>query len=324
MSRRVTLRTETWPLKEPFVISRMRQDDAAVAVVEIEEAGTTGRGEADRSEAGAALEAAVAAVAPAVEAGASRADLLRLMPPGPARAAVDCALWDLEAKLSGRPAWALAGLGAPGPVTTVFTIGLGTPEAMGAAATAARHRPILKLKLGRAEGDLDRVRAVRAAAPDARLTVDANTGWTRDQLGELMAPLGELGVTLIEQPLPPGRDGELDGLPRPVPLAADESCTDRGSLPALLGRYDLVNIKIDKAGGLTEALALAAEAKAAGLGIMVGCNLGTSLAMAPGLLLAQGAVEVDLDGPLLLARDRAPALRYQGSRVHPPDPALWG
>ncbi len=325
--RRLTVTEERWPLHEPFVISRMRVETADTVLVEIEADGHRGRGEADRSEEGGPrprLAAEIERARTAIEAGAGREDLMGLLPAGPARNALDCALWDLEAKCAGRPASALAGLAEPAPVTTVFTIGLGTPEAMGAAAARNHIRPVLKLKLGRPEGDIARVEAVRAAAPKARLTVDANTGWTRDQLVDHLPRLRELGVALVEQPFPPDQDAQMDGIDRIIPVAADESCTDRASLAPLLGRYDLVNLKLDKAGGLTEALALAAEARAAGLDIMVGCNLGTSLAMAPGLLLAQGASLVDLDGPLILAADREPRLQYDDSLIHPPEPALWG
>jgi L-alanine-DL-glutamate epimerase-like enolase superfamily enzyme len=320
---------EAWPLREPFVISRMRQDVAEVAVVEIAEAGHVGRGECDRSEEGKRVKPvvveAIRAVRAHVEAGGGRDLLQRLMPAGPARSAVDCALWDLEAKRAGRPAWELAGLEtAPEPVTTVFTIGLGEPEAMGRAAAENRHRTVLKLKLGRPEGDVERVEAVRRAAPEARLSVDANTGWTRAQLVDYLPRLRDLGVELVEQPFPPGEDAQMEGVERAIPVAADESCTDRASLGALTGRYDMVNIKLDKAGGLTEALALADAARERGLGIMVGCNLGTSLAMAPAMLVAQGAALVDLDGPLLLAQDRAPGLVYEDSLVYPPEPGLWG
>lgn len=323
MSRRLSVRAEEWPLKEPFVISRMRQDAAAVVVVELREGDAIGRGEADRSEA-ADVVAAIDAVRTEIEAGIPRGELAAILPSGPARSAIDTALWDLEAKLSGRPAIELAALPAMMPVTTVFTIGLGTPEAMGEAAERNLDRPLLKLKLGRPEGDIDRVAAVRATARFARITVDANTGWTRDQLIAYMPELLALGVELIEQPFPVGAEADMEGVERLVPIAADESCVDRSSLARLAGRFDYVNIKLDKAGGLTEALALAEAAEAAGHGIMVGCNLGTSLAMAPAMIVAQRADYVDLDGPLLLAEDRAPGLAYAGSVVQPPLPALWG
>ncbi|MEM1343060.1 MAG: N-acetyl-D-Glu racemase DgcA [Pseudomonadota bacterium] len=324
---RLTVRAERWPLPAPFVIARMRMEAAEVVVVEIERDDHIGRGEADRIEdvlAGrTAVLDAIEEARPAIEAGADRAALQDLLPAGPARSALDCALWDLEAKVTGAPVWRLAGLDAPlRPLTTVFTLGLDTPEAMAKAARAA-NRPILKLKLG-GEGDLERVAAVREAAPEARLSVDANTGWSDAHMAAYPEPLAALGVELIEQPFPPGEDHRLDGIASPIPLAADESCLDRNSLSALEGRYKYINIKIDKAGGLTEALALAKAARAKGFSIMVGCNVATSLSMAPGVVLGQLARFVDLDGPLLLARDRSPSLAYDGATLHPPDPTLWG
>ena len=252
-----------------------------------------------------------------------RARLLRQMPAGAARNALDCALWDYEAKHSGLSVAALAGLAPLRPLTTAYTIGLDTPEAMAAkAAVAARAMPLLKLKLAGA-GDAARLRQVRAACPAARLIADANEAWTPQLLTSLMAVAAETGIELIEQPLPAGADAALTG-PRPVAVCADESVHARASLEALAGRYDAINIKLDKAGGLTEALALAAEARARGLGIMVGCMVATSLSMAPALLVAQDVDWVDLDGPLLLARDRDPALRYAGALAYPPEPRLWG
>jgi L-alanine-DL-glutamate epimerase-like enolase superfamily enzyme len=245
------------------------------------------------------------------------------MPAGAARNALDCALWDYEAKRSGKSATVLAGLAPLRPVTTAYTISLDTAEAMAAkAAAAARTMPLLKLKLAGA-GDEARLRQVRAVCPAARLIADANEAWTPQLLPSLMAVAAETGIELIEQPLPAGADAALAGA-RPVPVCADESVHDRAGLAAIAGRYDAVNIKLDKAGGLTEALTLAAAARARGLRIMVGCMVATSLSMAPALLLAQGADWVDLDGPLLLARDRDPALRYDGALVRPPEPSLWG
>ena len=242
---------------------------------------------------------------------------------GAARNALDCAFWDLEAKRSRKRAWALAGLDRPAPVETAYTIGLDTPAAMGAKARANAYRPLLKVKLTGAE-DLDRVAAVRENAPHARLIVDANEGWRPDQVEPLSRALQKLHVQLIEQPLPAGQDEALAGLARPIPLCADESCHTRADLGRLAGLYDAVNIKLDKAGGLTEALRLRDAAARLGLGVMVGCMVSTSLAMAPAVLAAQGADFADLDGPLLLARDRSPALRYEGSIVYPPEPGLWG
>jgi L-alanine-DL-glutamate epimerase-like enolase superfamily enzyme len=324
----LSVRAEQWPLKEPFIISRLVQEQGDVVVVEIECGGAIGRGECERSDwydpKRRPVIEEIEALRPAIEAGLARTDLMSLLPSGPARNAIDCALWDLEAKLRGEPVWALAGLEQPlEPVTTVFTISLDSPEKMAAAARANRDRPILKLKLGR-PGDPERVAAVREAAPNARLSVDANTGWSKEQLRGYLPELEKYGVELVEQPFPPGQDEALADVEHLIPIAADESCLDRGSLPGLAGRYDIVNIKLDKTGGLTEALALAREAKACGFGVMVGCNIGTSLAMAPAMLVAQLASFVDLDGPLLLARDREPGLRYEDSLIHPPSPELWG
>jgi L-alanine-DL-glutamate epimerase-like enolase superfamily enzyme len=252
-----------------------------------------------------------------------RETLRRQMPAGAARNALDCALWDLEAKRAGQRAAALAGLPPLRPVTTAYTISLDEPEAMAAtAAGAARRMPLLKLKLGGA-GDAERLRAVRLACPTVRLIADANEACTSELLPSLMQAAAETGVELIEQPLPADADAALAGA-RPVPVCADESLHTLADLDRLAGRYDAINIKLDKAGGLTEALALAAAARARGLSIMVGCMVSTSLAMAPALLLAQDAAWVDLDGPLLLARDRTPALSYEGALVHPPEPPLWG
>jgi L-alanine-DL-glutamate epimerase-like enolase superfamily enzyme len=255
---------------------------------------------------------------------ASRAELAQRLPAGAARNAIDCALWDWEAKRAGASAASLAGVPPLRPVTTAYTISLGAPEEMAAkAAAAARAMPLLKLKLGGA-GDAARLRAVRAACPGTRLVADANEAWTADLLPELMAAAAEARIELVEQPLPAGADAALAEVRRTVPVCADESLHTRAGLAGLAQRYDAVNIKLDKAGGLTEALALAAAARAAGLMIMIGCMVATSLAMAPALLLAQTADWVDLDGPLLLARDRQPGLVYDGALVYPPTPELWG
>jgi len=328
MKRKLNVGAEQWPLREPFVISRLVQEHGEVVVAEIEEDGAVGRGECERADAfvpgRTPVVAEIEAVRDRIEAGMDRAELQEALPSGPARCALDCALWDLEAKRTGQPVHRLAGLPGPlQPATTVFTISLDSPEKMATDAAAHRHRPVLKLKLGR-EGDPARVAAVRAAAPAARISVDANTGWSEAQLRDYAPKLAALGVELIEQPFAPGQDVMLAGFDSPIPLAADESCLDRSSLPQLAGKYGYVNVKLDKAGGLTEALALAREARSMGFGIMVGCNIGTSLAMAPGMVVAQLASFVDLDGPLLLAEDREPGLRYENSLVSPPDPALWG
>jgi L-alanine-DL-glutamate epimerase-like enolase superfamily enzyme len=255
--------------------------------------------------------------------GLDRLALQQSMPAGAARNALDCAFWDLAAKQSGRPVHALAGLAPPTPLTTAYTISLADPAAMADAAAAAADRPLLKVKLG-APGDPARIAAVRRAAPRAQLIVDANEGWTADGLAANLAACADAGVTLIEQPLPSGHDEPLARIARPIPICADESVHARGSLAALGGKYDAVNIKLDKTGGLTEALAMADDALRLGFTVMVGCMVATSLAMAPAVLVAQRARIVDLDGPLLLARDRPDGLRYAGSLVHPPAPALWG
>jgi L-alanine-DL-glutamate epimerase-like enolase superfamily enzyme len=315
---------ETWPTAGEFVISRGARREAVVVVAEVSDGALVGRGECcPYARYGETVEGVRAAIA-ALGSVSGRAEVLRRMPAGAARNAVDCALWDWEAKRSGTGAAALAGLPAPlRPVTTAYTIGLGTPEAMAAKAAAVPSLPLLKLKLG-GEGDAGRLRAVRRTRPDARLIADANEAWTPQLLPGLMAAAAEAGIELIEQPLPAGADAALARLERRVPVCADESLHTRAELAALAGRYDAVNIKLDKAGGLTEALALAAEARAAGLRIMIGCMVATSLAMAPALLLAQDADWVDLDGPLLLARDREPRLIYEGALVHPAPPELWG
>jgi L-alanine-DL-glutamate epimerase-like enolase superfamily enzyme len=325
--RSLTARAESWPLIEPFVISRLTQSMAELAVVEIAEDGHIGRGESERADAfdpGApiAMEE-IEAVRAAVEAGIGREALLEAMPAGAGRSAVDAALWDLEAKRAGRRAWELAGLAPPLPIETAYTIGLGSPEAMAAAAARHAARPQLKLKLGGA-GDLERVAAVRAAAPKARLIADANQAWDGEILAPYLHGLAQAGVELLEQPLPPDAEHLLAELERPLAVCADESFTDRASLSALAGCYDCVNIKLDKAGGLTESLALARAARAAGLGVMVGCMVGTSLSIAPALLVAGHADFVDLDGPLLLAEDRDPGLTYRGSQIDPAPPELWG
>ena len=325
--RRLTVRAESWPIAGTFTISRGSKTAAEVVVAEVGDGAHLGRGECvpypRYGETTDGAIAAIAALRPAIERGMDRAALQTALQAGAARNAVDCALWDLEAKIAGRPAWQLAGLPPPQAATTAYTLSLDTVENMAAAARANADRSLLKLKLS-GPGDLDRVRAVHANAPHARLIVDANEAWTPEIYTALAPQLAPLGVELIEQPLPAGADGPLAGLARPVPVCADESCHNTAGLAHIVGKYDAVNIKLDKTGGLTEAIRLAAAAKAAGLDIMVGCMVATSLAMAPALLLAADARWVDLDGPLLLARDREHGLAYEGSRVQPPDPALWG
>ena len=324
----LTVCRESFPTRGSFTISRGSRTAVEVVLVELLAGGHRGRGEcvpyARYGETVEGVTGAIESLRGELEAGRlDRPALQQALPAGAARNALDCAFWDLEAKQTGRRVWELAGLPAPGPLTTAYTLSLDTPDKMGAAAAANAERPLLKLKLAGPE-DLARVEAVRAGAPRAKLVVDANEGWDADSYARIAPELARLGVALVEQPLPAGADAALADLPRPVPLCADESCHDRSSLPQLRGRYDMVNVKLDKTGGLTEALALVAEAEAAGFQVMVGCMLATSLAMAPATLPAQRAQVVDLDGPLLLAEDRDPPLEIDGSLVRPPAPALWG
>jgi L-Ala-D/L-Glu epimerase len=324
---KLSVAIEHWPIREAFTISRGAKREAVVVVATLSDGTHIGRGEcvpyARYGESVEAVAAAIQACAGPLADGLTRAGLGDLMPPGAARNALDCALWDLEAKRTRRSAAQLAGVGPLRPVLTAYTISLDKPEAMAAKACAAAAFPLLKLKLGGA-GDAERLAAVRAAAPQARLIADANEAWQAHETESLLAAAAAAGVELVEQPLPAGNDAMLVEIARPVPVCADESVHDRASLAALADRYDAVNIKLDKSGGLTEALHVADEARALGLKIMVGCMVSTSLAMAPALLLAQDADFVDLDGPLLLARDRTPGLAYDGATVFPPLPALWG
>lgn len=330
--RRLDTAIERFPIRGSFRIARGAKTEAAVLTATVTDAatGAVGRGESvPYARYGESLEACAAALTgmtQAVADGTDRQGLRRLLPPGAARNALDCALWDLEAKLSGVPVWRAAGLTAPPqPLLTCYTLSLDEPDKMATAARAAQVAgyPLLKMKvLG--DGDLQRVQAVRRAAPDARLVVDANEGWSLDHLRAFAPAFADLGVELIEQPLHADQDEALRGFNSPVPLAADESCRDPATLERLKGLYQAVNIKLDKTGGLTEALELKAAAEQAGLTVMVGCMVATSLAMAPAVLLAQGAALADLDGPLLLATDRTPSLRYDGASVHPPEPQLWG
>ncbi len=314
---------DSFRLAETFTISRGSRDAAEVLTVAFEEGGVTGRGECvPYARYGETLESVASQIASLPDA-VTRESLGELLPPGAARNAVDCALWDHAAKRDGRRVWELAGLARPDAEVTAFTLSLDTPEKMRAAAAKHAHRPLLKIKLG-GEGDMARLEAVRAGAPATRIVVDANEGWTAELYAELAPHLLRLGVGMVEQPLPAGKDEMLGEIARPLPVCADESCHDRASLPGLRCKYDMVNIKLDKTGGLTEALALRDAALAEGFGIMVGCMVGTSLAMAPAVLVAQGAAVVDLDGPLLLAEDRDHALRYDADGVHPPEPELWG
>jgi L-alanine-DL-glutamate epimerase-like enolase superfamily enzyme len=325
--RRLSVASERWPLAAAFVISRGSKTEAEVVVAEISDAEYRGRGESvpygRYGETTETVVAQIESIRTEIEAGAGRDELQGLLPAGAARNAVDCALWDLEAKRAGVRAWSLAGLARLDPVKTCFTISIASPSEMAEAARENARRPMLKLKIGGAD-DLAAVEAVRAAAPKARLVVDANEALSLDDLRRIAPAFARLGVLVVEQPLPAGEDASLEGYDSPVPLCADESLHTRAELTACVGRYTMVNIKLDKAGGLTEALALAAEARAKGFKIMAGSMVGTSLGMAPALILAQGAAVADLDGPLLLARDREPGLSVTGSLLEPPAPELWG
>lgn len=327
MARTLQIDQESFPIAGRFTISRGSKTEANVIAVTLRQGEGIGRGECvPYGRYGETLEGVretIEAARVVVQAGGSRDDLLGLMPAGAARNAVDCALWDLEAKLSGvRVANQLYPNGVS-PLITAYTLSLGTPEEMEQAARAASARPLLKIKVGGAD-DEARIRAVTKGAPNSRIILDANEGWNSDNVVRHMDIAAECGIALIEQPLPAGRDELLAHIARPVPVCADESLHLTADLGQLVGRYDAVNIKLDKTGGLTEALLLRERARELGFQIMVGCMVGTSLAMAPALLLAQGAEFVDLDGPLLLARDRVPGLIYEGSTVFPPEPELWG
>lgn len=320
---RLEVTRDVFQLAQAFTISRGSRTEAQVLTVAISDGEYRGWGECVPY---ARYDETLDSVTEQIEAlpiQLDRQSLYDLLPAGAARNAVDCALWDLEAKRSGKRAWELAGLPAPGPEITAYTLSLDTPEAMRAQAALNAHRPLLKIKLGTPD-DMPRLEAVRSGAPLSRIIVDANEGWSAQVYSDLAPHLVRLGVDLVEQPLPAGDDDALLGMERPVPVCADESCHDRASLPGLAGKYDMVNIKLDKAGGLTEALALRDAAVAEGYSVMVGCMVGSSLAMAPAQLLAQGAAVVDLDGPLLLAEDRDVALAFDEAGVHPPERALWG
>ncbi len=314
---------DVFKLAEAFTISRGSRTEAQVLTVRITRGGMTGQGECVPYARYDETLDSVSAEIESLPADVTRDALQELLPAGAARNAVDCALWDLEAKLAGKRAWQLAGLPMPGPEVTAYTLSLAEPDKMRAQAEKHAARPLLKVKLGTPE-DLARLEAVRAGAPESTIIVDANEGWSAQDYADLAPHLKRLGVAMVEQPLPAGDDEALRDMERPVPVCADESCHDRASLPGLAGKYDLVNIKLDKTGGLTEALLLREEATVQGYGIFVGCMVGSSLAMAPAVLLAQGAAFTDLDGPLLLAEDRDKPLVYDALGVHPPEPELWG
>ena len=325
--RTLSVVVERFPIAGKFVISRGAKTEAAVVVGAIEADGVRGRGEctpyARYGETVETVREQIASVRAAIESGAEREELQSLLPPGAARNALDCALWDLAAKRSGLPVHVLAGLPAPAPVTTAFTLSVGTPDEMAAAAAKASARPLLKVKLA-GDGDGSRIAAVRAAAPEATLIVDANEAWSEADLRDHLEACARAGVVLVEQPLPAGRDAALARIERVIPVCADESVHAAQGVADLRDRYDAINVKLDKTGGLTEMLALAREAEALGFSLFVGCMVATSLAMAPALLVAPLARFVDLDGPLLLAKDRPEGLLYQGSTILPASPALWG
>jgi L-Ala-D/L-Glu epimerase len=319
----ITVTNDRFLLIHTFTISRGSKTEAQVLTVRITRRGVTGCAECVPYARYGETMASVRAAVEALPGDITRVALQSALPPGAARNAVDCALWDLEAKQTGRRVWELAGLPPPRPVLTAYTLSLAAPQVMRDAAHKNAHRPILKIKLGTPD-DMPRLEAVRQGAPRSTILVDANEGWTPEVYTDLAPHLVRLGVALVEQPLPAGQDDMLAEIARPVPVCADESCFDRASLSALQGKYDGVNLKLDKTGGLTEALLTRDLAREMGFKVMVGCMVGSSLAMAPAVLLAQGAAWTDLDGPLLLAEDRPHPLRYDSEGVHPPDANLWG
>ena len=318
---------ESWPLVHPFTLSRGSRTSAEVVVAELQKEGCTGRGECvPYPRYGESVDQVVdilLALVPEIESGLGRNRIKEILPPGAARNALDCAFWDLEAKRTGVPVYRRLGLPSLHPVTTAYTLSLDTPENMGRAARRNAHRPLLKCKLA-GEGDVERVSAVRESAPRSTLIVDANESWPSTKIEILLDEMARLDVALIEQPLPAGEDALLAEIGHPVPLCADESCHTSEDLEKVAARYEVVNVKLDKTGGLTEALDLVRKARRLGLRLMVGCMVGTSLSMAPALLLAQDADFVDLDGPLLLARDRKYSLHSEKSLLYPPASELWG
>lgn len=327
-NRTLAARIERFPTAGAFTIARGAKTHVDVLTVEVAEGPVTGRGEGTAiyylGESAESALAAVNGIADAIESGVSRDALQTLLPPGAARNAVDSALWDLEAKQSGRRVWQMIGLPRPGPILTAYTISLGEPEVMEAAARRVASRELLKLKLAGDAGDVDRVAAVRRGAPAARIIVDANESWGGIDIERAASELAPLRVEIIEQPVKAGDEALLENVRSPIPLCADESLHDLATLDRCLGRFQFINIKLDKAGGLTESLRLVAAARASGLGIMTGCMLSTSLGIAPAFHVAVQGQYADLDGPLLLAEDRAHPMRFEGSDVHPPAPELWG
>jgi len=324
MGLTISARPEKFPIRGSFIISRGAKTEAEVVVAEVSDGSHVGRGEcvpyARYSE---TIDGVIADIETVRLQDLDRQALRGAMPAGAARNALDCALWDLEAKQTGKRVAEICGLGPPRPLETAYTLNLGTPEAMAEAAKISAHRPLLKLKLG-GDGDDERILAVRTAAPSSRIIVDANEAWDEDNCIANLRACAEARVSLIEQPMKAGADDMLRDIPHVAPFCADESLHVTADLDDLTGKYDAVNVKLDKTGGLTEALDLVSEARRRGYLVMVGCMVGTSLSMAPAVLLGQLADVVDLDGPLLLDRDRSPALRYDGAIVHPPEAGLWG
>jgi len=324
---KLNVTNDSFRLAQVFTISRGSRTTADVITVQLENDGFSGYGEcvpyARYGESIDSVNAQIESVRGAIIEGMTRQELQHALPAGTARNALDCAMWDLHAKSANTTVWQLAGLNQPDSVTSCYTLSLAAPDDMRSAAAKHSAMPVLKIKLG-GEGDLERLQAVREGAPESRLVVDANEGWSIADYRKLAPVMVDLGVALVEQPLPAGDDDALNGLERSLPICADESCHDVQSLEQLHGKYDFINIKLDKTGGLTEALALKSAAEAAGFKIMVGCMVSTSLAMAPAVLVAQGAEVVDLDGPLLLAEDRVPPIEFNGAIMSPSPTALWG
>jgi L-alanine-DL-glutamate epimerase-like enolase superfamily enzyme len=327
MAIRVELKVERWPIAGTFSISRGAKTEAAIVLCTLTDGTHAGRGEcvpyARYGESIESVCAEIEGLSGAIMNGASRDDLQGLIGAGAARNAIDCALWDLEAKRSGKAVADILGLSPLRTLTTAVTVSFGDAATMTASARAFSNRPLIKVKVG-GDNDAERIRAVAEAAPSSRIILDANEGWSDDNIVENMLAAAKAGVVLIEQPLPAGKDAILAQIPHPVPICADESAHGTDDLHQLKGRYDSVNIKLDKTGGLTEALRMQKRARELGFGIMVGCMVSTSLAMAPAVLVAQDADFVDLDGPLILREDRKPSLRFEGSRLSPPESDLWG
>ncbi|MGI9373609.1 MAG: N-acetyl-D-Glu racemase DgcA [Hyphomicrobiales bacterium] len=329
MPMKLNVKHKSWPIAGSFTIARGSKTAAEVVQVTLEHGGAIGHGECvpypRYNETVGDVIAEFEAARTTIENGISREDVPNLLKYRAGRNALDCALWDLEAKQTGTPVWRLAGLDAPRSLTTAYTLSLETPEKMGGTAEKNGTRPLLKLKLGADDGrDAERLRAVRAHAPDTQLIIDANEGWGPDVLPDLLEVCAEVGVSLVEQPLPASNDSLLADIAHPIPICADESAHDAATLDQVVGKYDAVNIKLDKTGGLTNALVFAKAAEEAGLKLMTGCMLASSLAMAPAMLVGQLCYVVDLDGPLLLAEDYDPPITFEGSIMHPAPAALWG